>query len=87
MGCKVIATASSESKRQICIEKGGADHALDYTAKDWQKQVMKLTGGKGADIVYDPVVSLDAISKRPSVLHMSDRHVTFIVCRVSLFLR
>lgn len=53
----MIATASRESKRQICIQRGGADHAIDYTAKDWQKQVMQITGGKGVDVVYDPVVS------------------------------
>jgi NADPH:quinone reductase-like Zn-dependent oxidoreductase len=57
LGCKVIATASKESKRQICIEKGGADHAIDYSAKDWQKQVMQITEGKGVNVVYDPVVS------------------------------
>lgn len=61
LGCKVIATASKESKRRICIEKGGADHAIDYTTKDWQKEVMEITGGKGVDVVYDPVVSLDDV--------------------------
>jgi NADPH2:quinone reductase len=61
LGCKVIATASKESKRQICIQKGGADYAIDYSAKDWQKEVMKITGGKGVDVVYDPVVSLRVV--------------------------
>jgi NADPH2:quinone reductase len=56
LGCKVIATASKESKRQVCIERGGADHAIDYSAKDWQKKVLEITGGKGVDVVYDPVV-------------------------------
>lgn len=36
LGCKVIATASSEAKRAICVERAGADAAVDYTQKDWQ---------------------------------------------------
>jgi len=33
----------------------GADYAVNYNDKDWQKQVLKITGGKGVDVVYDPV--------------------------------
>ncbi|KAI5453706.1 hypothetical protein NCC49_005524 [Naganishia albida] len=55
LGCKVIATASTEEKRRICKEKGGADFTIDYTQTGWQQQVMKITGGHGADVVYDPV--------------------------------
>ena len=47
LGAKVIATAGSLSKMEVCKKYGGADHAIDYTKKDWQKEVMKLTGGKG----------------------------------------
>jgi NADPH2:quinone reductase len=36
MGCKVIATASSEEKRLICTERGGADEVVDYTKEGWQ---------------------------------------------------
>ncbi|WVQ99274.1 hypothetical protein IAU59_006406 [Kwoniella sp. CBS 9459] len=55
LGCKVIATASSSDKRQACIDHGKADHVVDYTQKDWQKEVMKITGGKGVNVVFDPV--------------------------------
>jgi NADPH2:quinone reductase len=55
LGAKVIATAGSLSKMEVCKKYGGADHAIDYTKKDWQKEVMKLTGGKGVDVIYDPV--------------------------------
>ncbi|OCF36713.1 alcohol dehydrogenase [Kwoniella heveanensis BCC8398] len=55
LGCKVIATASSLDKRQACIEHGKADNVVDYTQKDWQKEVMKITGGKGVNVVFDPV--------------------------------
>ena len=34
---------------------GGADFVVDYTQGDWQKEVLKITGGHGVDVVYDPV--------------------------------
>jgi NADPH2:quinone reductase len=52
-GAKVIATASTEGKRAVCLEEG-ADHAIDYQA-GFRDKVMALTGGRGVDIVYDPV--------------------------------
>jgi NADPH:quinone reductase len=52
-GAKVIATASSEEKRRACLEEG-ADHAIDYRA-GFVDQVKELTGGRGVDIVYDPI--------------------------------
>ena len=52
-GAKVIATASSEEKRNACLEEG-ADHAIDYRS-GFVDQVKQLTGGRGVDIVYDPI--------------------------------
>src|SRR5579863_1262216 len=51
-GAEVIATASSDEKRAVCREEG-ADHAIGYDG--FRDQVMALTGGRGVDIVYDPV--------------------------------
>lgn len=39
------------------MTKGGADFVIDYGREGWQKEVIKITGGKGVDVVYDPVVS------------------------------
>jgi NADPH:quinone reductase len=52
-GAHVIATASTEEKRSVCLEEG-ADHAIDYQG-GFRDKVMDLTGGRGVDIVYDPV--------------------------------
>src|SRR5688572_8889104 len=52
-GAKVIATASTEAKRAACLEEG-ADHAIDYRG-GFLDQVKELTGGRGVDIVYDPI--------------------------------
>lgn len=55
MGAKVIAAAGSQDKLDICKRFGGADYVVDYTKKGWQQEVLKLTGGKGVDVIYDPV--------------------------------
>jgi NADPH:quinone reductase len=52
-GAKVIATASTEVKRQACLEEG-ADYAIDYSG-GFIDPVKELTGGRGVDIVYDPI--------------------------------
>ena len=52
-GAKVIATASTDEKRAACLEEG-ADHAIGY-AGGFVDQVKELTGGRGVDIVYDPI--------------------------------
>src|ERR1700730_695728 len=52
-GAQVIATASTDEKRSVCLEEG-ADHAIDYQG-GFRDKVMELTGGRGVDIIYDPV--------------------------------
>ena len=52
-GAQVIATAGSEAKRFACIEEG-ADYAIDYQT-GFIDQIKQLTGGRGVDVVYDPI--------------------------------
>jgi NADPH2:quinone reductase len=52
-GAKIIATASTEAKRHACMQEG-ADYAIDYR-DGFIDQVKALTGGRGVDIVYDPI--------------------------------
>jgi NADPH:quinone reductase len=52
-GAKVVATAGSDEKRKACLEEG-ADHAIDYRS-GFIDRVKELTGGRGVDIVYDPI--------------------------------
>jgi NADPH2:quinone reductase len=54
MGAKVIAAASSAEKLEIARE-GGADELINYTTEDLKARVREITGGKGVDVVYDPV--------------------------------
>jgi NADPH2:quinone reductase len=54
LGARVIATAGSEEKREFA-RRQGADHVLDYGGEQWVDEVKALTGGRGADVIYDPV--------------------------------
>ncbi|WP_369134962.1 NADPH:quinone oxidoreductase family protein [Modestobacter sp. I12A-02662] len=53
-GARVIATAGGERKTEVCRQLG-ADHVIDYTDEDFVPLVKDITGGHGADVVYDPV--------------------------------
>jgi NADPH2:quinone reductase len=52
LGATVIATASTPEKRAF-LNEYGADHVL--APKGFREQVKELTGGRGADVIYDPV--------------------------------
>jgi NADPH2:quinone reductase len=53
-GARVIATAGSEEKVALCLALG-ADAALNYREHDFIGAVKELTGGRGADVILDPV--------------------------------
>lgn len=54
LGATVIATAGADDKLDVC-RAAGADHAINYKTADWVAEVKKVTGGRGADVIYDPV--------------------------------
>src|SRR5207302_8786374 len=54
MGATVIASAGGPDKL-AAAKAAGADHLIDYRTEDLRERVLKLTGGRGADVIYDPV--------------------------------
>jgi len=54
MGAVVIAAASSGEKLEL-VRRLGADHVVNYTTQDLRERVKEITGGKGVDVIYDPV--------------------------------
>lgn len=54
MGARVIAAAGSEEKLAFA-QKLGADELVNYSDGDVKEKVKELTGGAGADVIYDPV--------------------------------
>jgi NADPH2:quinone reductase len=53
-GATVLATASTDERLER-LEAIGMDHGINYREKVVETEVMRLTGGKGADVVVDPV--------------------------------
>jgi NADPH2:quinone reductase len=54
LGARVIATAGGPDKLAIA-RQNGADEVVDYSEEDFAERVVALTGGKGADVIYDSV--------------------------------
>ena len=54
LGATVIAAASSEAKLQVAKARG-ADHLVLYGREPFRDAVKRITDGRGADVVYDPV--------------------------------
>jgi len=54
LGARVIATAGSEAKLDFCRAQG-AEQALNYRDASWVDRIHEITGGRGADVIYDPV--------------------------------
>ena len=54
LGARVIAAASTDEKCALC-KSIGADDIINYSTQDLRETIKALTGGKGPDVVYDPV--------------------------------
>ena len=54
VGARVIAAASSDGKCALCRDLG-ADATINYSTANIRDELKALTGGKGPDVVYDPV--------------------------------
>ena len=56
VGAKVICTAGGRARADAGLELG-ADHAIDYASQDLHAEVMRITGGKGVDVLYDNIAN------------------------------
>ena len=54
LGARVIAAASSAEKLEVC-KAHGADVLINYDSEDLREALKAATGGKGPDVIYDPV--------------------------------
>ncbi len=54
IGARVIATVSTPEKARVARE-AGASEVIMYSESDFETETMRLTGGKGVDVVYDGV--------------------------------
>jgi NADPH:quinone reductase len=54
LGATVAATAGGADKLEVC-RRAGADHLIDYRSRNFRDVVLELTGGRGADVIYDSI--------------------------------
>ena len=54
LGATVITTVSTEQKADMA-RSVGADHVVLYTEQDFQEETIRITDGRGVDVVYDSV--------------------------------
>lgn len=74
---RVIVTCGSDEKCAAAIEIGAA-HAINYKAHDFVEEVMRLTGGKGVEIVLD-MVGGSYLPRNMACLADDGRNVTIAV--------
>ena len=77
LGAKVIATAGSDEKCQACL-KLGADHAINYKTQDFQTECLRITEGRGVDVILDMVAG-DYIAREVESLAEDGRLVIIAV--------
>jgi len=69
LGITVIGTVSTDQKAEVA-KAHGCTHTINYSHEDVAQRVRELTGGKGADVVFDSVgkntfmASLDSLKRR-----------------------
>ncbi len=54
MGATVIAAASTPEKLAL-TQQYGAEHFINTSSENLRDRIKEITGGKGVDVVYDPV--------------------------------
>ena len=54
LGARVIGTGGDDGKLAV-VKKIGADEIINYKTEDLRERLKALTGGRGADVIYDPV--------------------------------
>ena len=72
-GMTVIGTAGTDKGRRLVMEQG-AHHALDHTAGGYLDELMRLTGGRGVDVVLEMLANVN-LAKDLGVVAMHGRIV------------
>src|SRR5260221_14685360 len=57
LGARLVISSGSTSQAMALARQSGADHVFDYKRDDIAAEIAKLTGGRGADLVFDATYS------------------------------
>ena len=75
VGATVIAAAGSHERVRMGLDLG-ADHGVDYHARDLHEAVMEITGGRGVDVLYDNIANPRVLPRAFKTLALNGRMVT-----------
>ena len=75
IGARVICTAGGRARADSGLELG-ADHAIDYASQDLLAEVMRITGGKGVQVLYDNIANPKVLPQAFKALGVDGRMVT-----------
>jgi NADPH:quinone reductase-like Zn-dependent oxidoreductase len=75
VGAKVIATAGSDERVRLGLELG-ADHGINYNKQDLRAEVMRITGDKGVNVLYDNIANSKVLPRAFLALGLNGRLVT-----------
>ena len=71
----VFGTAGTRQKRDR-IKTYGVDYAIDYNNSNWHEEILKITDGKGIDIILDPIGE-SATAQNLSSLGIEGRFINY----------
>ena len=75
IGATVIAAAGADDRCALGRSLG-ADYAVNYNTQDIQAEVMKITGGKGVNVIYDNIANSKVLPLAFMAIGMNGRLVT-----------
>ena len=75
VGATVIAAAGSHERVRVGLDLG-ADHGVDYHARDIHDAVMEITNGRGVDVLYDNIANPRVLPRAFKALGLNGRMVT-----------
>jgi NADPH:quinone reductase-like Zn-dependent oxidoreductase len=75
IGARVITTAGSRARADAGLELG-ADHAIDYSTQDLRAEIMRITDGKGVNVLYDNIANPEVLPDAFRALGERGRLVT-----------
>jgi len=75
LGAKVIAAAGGDERVQVALDLG-ADAGVNYRKHDLTVEAMRITGGRGVDVVFENIGAPDLFPKAFAALARHGRLVT-----------
>jgi NADPH2:quinone reductase len=75
IGAKVIAAAGSDERVKLGIELG-AEHGVNYATQNIRDEILRLTHGKGVDVIYDNIANPKVLPLAFEAIGMNGRLVT-----------